>query len=258
MDILKKIIAAKAGRLAEAKRAVPLNDLRSRVRDLPEPRNFRNAIARGSGRIRLIAEIKKASPSRGLIRPDFDLASIIDVYNEKAHAVSVLTEEDYFQGRLSYIREVKDRSSLPVLRKDFIIDEYQIFESRVHHADAILLIGAALEPAQARDFLYLAGELGLAVLFEVHDERELDGALGTGAGIIGINNRNLRTLDIDLATTFRLRPQVPSGKVVVSESGIKSREDVRSLEEAGVDAMLVGTSLMSSADIGKAIDELMG
>jgi len=207
----------------------------------------------------LIAEIKKASPSKGIIREKFDHISIAQIYDKKhVHAVSVLTEEDFFMGSLSFLPEVKKITSKPVLRKDFIVDEYQIYETRVNSADAILLIAAILEKNQADEYLNLARELGLSVLFEVHDYKELEMALLIACDIIGINNRNLKTLQIDLNTTSTLRREIPAGKIIVSESGIKSRMDVQKLQNIGVDALLIGTSFMEAEDIGKKIDELMG
>jgi indole-3-glycerol phosphate synthase len=170
----------------------------------------------------------------------------------------VLTEEDFFQGRLEFLEDVKKIVSCPVLRKDFIFDEYQIYEARARKADAILLIAAILELKQAEEFLHLARELGLAVLFEVHDFAELETALRLHAPVIGINNRNLKTLSIDLNTTFELKNEIPGNHAVVSESGIRTRPDVLRLEEAGIDAMLIGTSLMESQDISGKIDELRG
>ena len=259
MSILDKIAEKKRERLSISKSRVPLRDLRGRIQDIEEPRDFRTAIKRGDRHIRLIAEIKKASPSKGVIRKDFDPVGIARIYEDKAvDAVSVLTEEDFFSGDLGYIPEVKNTVSRPVLRKDFILDEYQIYESRANGADAVLLIAALLDPAQAGDYLGLARELGLSVLFEVHGFEELEKALRLGADIIGINNRDLKTLSVDLRTTFLLMKEVPSDRVVVSESGIRAREDVMRLDEKGVDAMLIGTTLMESQDIGKKIDELRG
>lgn len=258
MSVLDTIVKKKAERLRHSKIAIPINDLKNRLRDIDETRDFRNAIKGDGERIKLIAEIKKASPSRGLIRKDFDLIKTAYIYDEKpVSAISVLTEEDFFQGHLSYIKEVKDIASKPVLRKDFIFDEYQIFESRVNHADAILLIAAILDKNQAEEYLNLAKEIGLHVLFEVHDEYDLEKALSIDADIIGINNRNLKTLKIDLSTTFRLKKDIPKDKIAVSESGIKDRNDVIKLQEAGIDAMLIGTSFMEAEDIGEKIDELM-
>jgi indole-3-glycerol phosphate synthase len=259
MTVLERIIEKKVVRLRQAKGLVPLSDLKARVRDQEETRDFRTAITRGPGDIRLIAEVKRASPSKGLIRIGFDLDAIADVYREKpVSAVSVLTEEDFFMGQLSYLPQVRERTSKPVLRKDFIFDEYQVYEARAWGADALLLIGSALDRGQARDLLGLSGELHMAVLFEIHDERDLESALEIGADPIGINNRNLDTLGIDLSTTPRLKAQIPPGTVVVSESGIRERKDVHLLAQSGVDALLVGTSLMASDDVGRKIDELLG
>ncbi len=259
MSILAKIVGIKTERLASSKRMLPLSELKGRVQDADKTRDFSGALQKGGERgIRLIAEIKKASPSKGLIRKDFDPAAIASVYEKKpVSAISVLTEEDSFQGHLSFLRIVRDRVSKPVLRKDFIFDEYQVYESRANGADAILLIAALLDKSQAGEYLHLARELGLSVLFEVHDEEELEKALFINAGIIGINNRNLKTLQIDLAATFRLKKDIPEDKIVVSESGIRSREDVIKLSDAGVHAMLIGTSLMEAEDIGRKIDMLM-
>lgn len=240
--------------------SVPLRELKSKITDIQTPRDFRTAVKRSlDENIKLIAEIKKASPSKGIIREKFDHISIAQIYDKKhVHAVSVLTEEDFFMGSLSFLPEVKKITSKPVLRKDFIVDEYQIYETRVNSADAILLIAAILEKNQAAEYLNLAGELGLSVLFEVHDYKELEMALLIACDIIGINNRNLKTLQIDLNTTLTLMREIPTGKIVVSESGIKSRTDVQKLQNIGVDALLIGTSFMEAEDIGKKIDELTG
>ena len=258
MSVLANIVAKKLDRIAYAKGAVPVNELKKRLRDTGGTRDFAGALRRDGGAIRLIAEIKKASPSKGVIRTDFDPVKIASVYEEcPVSAVSVLTEEDFFQGRLSFLRAVKDVTSRPVLRKDFIVDEYQIYESGVNGADAILLIAAILDKGQAGEYLRLAGELGLHVLFEVHNEGDLEKALAAGAGVIGINNRDLETLRIDLSTTLRLKKDIPGGKIIVSESGIGGRDDVLKLAGAGVDAMLIGTSLMEAEDIGRKVGTLM-
>ncbi len=257
MSILDEIVKKKKERLAGAKAKRNRGELMSAIKDMPAPLDFRRAIKRENG-IRLIAELKKASPSRGLIRPDFDPARIAAIYKKWASALSVLTEEDFFQGSIEYLKTAKAEAQLPVLRKDFIFDEYQIYESRAEGADAILLIARLLAPSQAAEYMHLAGELGLGVLFEVHDYRELETALRIDAPIIGINNRNLETLQIDLQTTFNLKKELPAGKVAVSESGINTRADVLRLEEAGVDAMLVGTAFMKERDMEAKIRELMG
>lgn len=258
MSVLSTIVAKKTERLLHAKSTRPLRELKAALRDAERSRDFRAAIAGEPGAIRLIAELKKASPSKGLIRKNFDPARIASVYESgPVAAISVLTEEDFFQGRLSFIPLVRQKTTKPLLRKDFLFDEYQLYEARAYGADAVLLIAALLERGQAAEYLQLAGELGLSVLFEVHDEEELEQALSIDAPLIGINNRNLRTLRIDLATTFRLKREIPAGKIVVCESGIRTRDEVQRLIDAGIDAMLIGTSLMEAQDIGKRIDELM-
>lgn len=259
MSILGKIVVKKIERLNYAKSNAPLAEIKSRIAGLGETRDFKSAIKKGAGPVRLIAEIKKASPSQGIIRKDFDLLEIARIYRAKAvDAVSVLTEEDFFCGDLNYITSVRQILAVPILRKDFIFDEYQIYESRANCADAILLIAALLDSMQIRDYIHLSRALGLAVLLEVHNARELERALSADADIIGINNRDLKTMAIDLNTTFQLRKEIPSDKIVVSESGIKTNSDVRKLDEADIDAMLIGTSLMASQDIGKKLDEIRG
>lgn len=261
MGILDEIVSRKRRRLEDSKTDVSLKELKRLMADIAEPRDFISAIKRsGSEKIKLIAEIKRASPSRGIIRKDFDHKSIAGLYEKKnaVSAVSVLTEEDFFQGGLSFLRDVKKVLSRPVLRKDFIFDEYQIYESRAYEADAILLIAAILDRNQAAEYLDLAKELGLSVLFEVHNFRELETALSVDSEVIGINNRDLATLQVDVNRTFELRKEIPSQKIVVSESGIRTREDVKKLEDAGVDAVLIGTSLMETGDISGRIDELTG
>ncbi len=260
MNILAKIIQKKAERLANSRSNVSLKELKLIIADADnEERDFKSALSAGKGEIRLIAELKKASPSRGVIRPVFDPVEIASIYEKKhASALSVLTEEDFFQGSLSFLKTVRQVASMPILRKDFIFDDYQIYESKAHHADALLLIAAALERNQAQEYLHLAGELRLGVLFEVHNEEDLEKALLVKADIIGINNRDLRTLKIDLSTTIRLKKEIPEDRIVVSESGIRNRDDVVTLMGAGVAAILVGTSLMAAKDIGAKIEELMG
>jgi indole-3-glycerol phosphate synthase len=209
--------------------------------------------------IALIAEVKKASPSKGVIRADFDPERIADAYAANgARCLSVLTDEAYFQGCDAHLQAAKAVAGLPVLRKDFTIDEYQLYEARVIGADAVLLIVALMDSSQLDDCLGLAGELGLSALVEVHDDDELLHAKAAGAGLVGINNRDLRTFATTLETTFALLPQVPKGTVVVSESGIGDRRDVERLAAAGVDAILVGESLMRETDIGAKVRELLG
>lgn len=259
MSILDAIVHKKRERLSRANAVTSLAGLRTVIKDIPITLNFEQAIKRSEGQIRLIAEVKKASPSKGLIRQDFDHKAIAKIYREKnVNAISVLTEEDFFQGRLEFLAEVKTLSLLPVLRKDFIFDEYQIYEARANQADAILLIAAILDESQAEEYMHISRELGLAVLFEVHDHKELEMALRISAPVIGINNRNLKTLQIDMNTALELKKEIPLDRIIVSESGIRTREDVLRLEQAGIDAMLIGTSLMEAADIGRKIEELRG
>ena len=259
MSILETIVATKKERVASAKMQVPLGDLKSAIRDKEASRDFRKAIKRDEDGLKIIAEIKKASPSKGLIRADFNHTAIATIYQaKKVNAVSVLTEEDFFQGNLKIFEDVKKIVSCPVLRKDFIFDQYQIYEARAKKSDAVLLIAAILGLKQAEEFLHLALELGISVLFEVHDFKELETALRVNAPIIGINNRNLKTLEIDLNTSLDLKKEIPADRIVVSESGIRKREDVEKIEAAGIDAILVGTCLMESPDIGRKIDELRG
>ncbi len=261
MSVLEEILRHKKEDLKKVKSILPLGELKARIKDAPEPFSFKSAIKRGKGgRIRLIAEIKKASPSKGLIRADFNLTEIASVYDttEGVSAISVLTEEQFFQGSLNYLKEARRITQKPLLRKDFIFDEYQVYEARANNADAMLLIAACLEKAQLVDLQGLAGELSLDVLVEVHDFKELDMALRSDAEIIGINNRDLKTLKIDINKTFELLRDIPSGKIVVSESGISTREDVKMLESSRVDAMLVGTTIMKAKDIKTKIDELLG
>jgi indole-3-glycerol phosphate synthase len=259
MGILNEIVRKKRERLNDAKSRLSIQGLKSKIGGNGKPRDFKAAIHRLPGEtIKLIAEIKKASPSRGAIRNNFDPVAIAKIYEEKkVNAVSILTEEDYFQGNLGYLSEGKKILTKPLLRKDFIFDEYQIYESRAHEADAVLLIAALLEKNQAVEYLHLTEELGMSVLFEVHNFEELEMVLSADPEIIGINNRNLKTLNVDINTTFQLRREIPPGKIVVSESGIKTRGDVQRLADGGIDAVLIGTSFMEASDIGSKIEELL-
>ncbi len=255
--ILDDIIEQKRREVAQAKERIPLAELRDRVAPR-SPGAFAKAIS-AEGRICLIAEIKKASPSRGVLRRDFDPSALARLYAEGgASAISVLTDAKYFQGDPSHLKEAKEASRLPVIRKDFIIDEYQVWESAAIGADALLLIVAALTAEQLRSYLGLASPVGLDVLVEVHDGEQLETALDAGARIIGINNRDLRTFETDLEVTLRLAPKAPPGHIIVSESGILTREDVRKVRQAGVDAILVGEALVTSADIPAKMRELTG
>lgn len=210
-----------------------------------------------SDQIAVIAEVKKASPSKGIISPDFKPTSIASSYERGgAEAVSVLTDEKFFQGSLDYIPQVRREISLPVIRKDFIIHELQIEEARNYGADAILLIAAILEQEQIRDYLQMSGELDMDVLVEVHDERELEKSLAAGSKLIGINNRDLRDFTVDLGTTIRLSKEIPDSVPVVSESGIKNHDDMIMLEDHGIAAALIGETLMRSGDREAALQEL--
>jgi len=260
MSILNDILKNKKEELQAAKISIPLAELKAMVKDVKPIKEFRNAVKREmNGPVKVIAEIKKASPSEGLIRKDFNLPEIVSVYNRKdVAAISVLTEERYFSGKLDFLNKTRKKTVKPLLRKDFIFEEYQVYESRVNHADAILLIVAALEKSQLGDLFELAKSLTLDCLVEVHDWKELDMALYCGAEIIGINNRDLKTLNINLKTTFDLLKDIPDDRIVISESGISTRADVQTVEATQADAILVGTTLMKAEDIGKKIDELMG
>lgn len=260
MSILNQIIEHKKEELEAVMRSVPLAELKARIRDMEGTKSFLSAIKRdGNGPIKLIAELKKASPSKGLIREDFSLPDIVSAYDSKdVAAISVLTEQRYFSGKLDYLNEARKLTKKPLLRKDFIFDDYQIYESRANNADAILLIAAALKRSYLCHLYGVARELSLDCLVEVHTHEELDMVIKTGAEIIGINNRDLKTLEIDLNTTFEFLKEIPEDRIVVSESGISTRADVEALEETRVNAMLVGTSIMKSPDIGARIDELTG
>ncbi len=222
------------------------------------PRGFMQALTR-SAEIAVIAEVKKASPSRGVISPDFNPTAIAASYGKGgAEAVSVLTDETFFQGSLDNIIQVRQEVSLPVIRKDFIVHELQIIEARCFGADAILLIAAILERDQIRDYLQMSAEFGMDVLVEVHDEEELEKSLSAGSMLIGINNRDLRDFTVDLTTTVRLRKNIPDSIPVVSESGIKTHDDMKMLEDHNITAALVGESLMRSGDREAAIRKLRG
>lgn len=255
--ILDDIIDHKRREVEEARKQNPLAALRKRVASR-EPGRFAEAISK-QGRLCLIAEVKKASPSRGVLRPDFDPAAIARKYAEsRASAISVLTDSKYFQGDASHLKQAKQASGLPALRKDFTIDEYQIWESAAIGADALLLIVAALSEKQLRDYLRTASDLGLDSLVEIHDRQQLAMALDAGARIIGINNRDLRTFKTDVGITLQLAKEIPAGHIIVSESGIHTREDALNVRRAGANAILVGEALMTSGDVSGKIRELIG
>jgi indole-3-glycerol phosphate synthase len=209
--------------------------------------------------VSLIAEVKKASPSKGIIREDFDPVKIARIYEEcLASAISVLTDKAFFQGDLEYLTLIREAVKIPLLRKDFIIDEFQIYEARAFGADAILLIVSILDKTQLAEYQHLANELGLDSLIEVHTEKEVEKAIYADANIIGINNRDLSTFETNIDTTAHLIKLIPDDKIVVSESGISTRDDILTLKDQGVDAVLIGETLMKSDDIGKKIKELLG
>ena len=256
--ILDEIVEHKRQEVEAARLARPLAAVRTEAGSAPPARDFRRALGERAD-VALIAEIKRASPSAGVIREDFDPAVIAGCYREAgAAAISVLTDERYFSGRLDAIAQVRGAAAVPVLRKDFVIDAYQVYEARAAGADAILLIVRILSDEQLGDYLVLARELGMAALVEAHDPAEVERALRAGAGIVGLNNRDLDTLNVDLATTEALVEAVPPDRVVVSESGIKARADVERLAACGVHAVLVGETLMRSADIAEAARSLVG
>ncbi|MBI5406799.1 MAG: indole-3-glycerol phosphate synthase TrpC [Nitrospirae bacterium] len=259
--ILSKIIEGKREELIECRTRLPLKEIKSHIRGVDPPRDFCAAISSNTDDrgIRLIAEIKKSSPSKGLLISDLKVDDLAKRYEEAgASAISVLTERRFFSGGPENIGIAKENAKLPVLRKDFLFEEYQIYESRYIGADALLLITAVLEPSALSDFILLAEGLGMSSLVEVHDERELEKALKADARIIGINNRDLTTFKVDIETTFRVIREIPKGKVVVSESGINSRKDVEKLKNIGVHAILVGESIVTSKDVGEKIRELIG
>lgn len=256
--ILDTIIGHKLKELEFDKNSVPLSTLHSKLNSLHPTKDFMEAISK-TGEMNLIAEVKKKSPSKGIIRAEFDPIRIAETYEEfGASAISILTDVRFFDGKLEYLTAIREVVDVPLLRKDFTIDPYHIYQSRVGGADAILLIVAALTSMQLQEFIDIASSLSMASVVEVHTEEELEIALDVGAEIIGINNRNLKTFQTDLDTTFRLYELIPGNIVVISESGILSREDVKKLEQVGLNAILVGESLMRSPEIGEQIIKLMG
>lgn len=259
MDVLKEIVQKKKERLSLIKQQFPQEELKLKMGSLQDTAKFAQAISKPR-QISLIAEIKKASPSSGVIRQDFNHIQIAKEYQEcGVQAISVLTEEDYFLGSLSYLKEVKNLTGLPILRKDFIIDPYQIYESRLYGADAVLLIASLLTQDELTELSSLALSLGMDSLVEVHDEKELKKVLKLKSiSVIGINNRNLHTLEVDSKTVEKLFPLIPKGKIVVVESGIKTSQDVLFLKILGINACLVGTVFMQSDNIPKKVEEIMG
>ncbi|HUJ86039.1 MAG TPA: indole-3-glycerol phosphate synthase TrpC [Burkholderiales bacterium] len=260
-DVLQRILAAKREEIAQAEHAIPAREIEARAHAAAPARDFVGAIRakRAAGRPAVIAEIKRASPSRGLLREDFDPASIARSYEAGGAAcLSVLTDRRFFQGAPEHLNAARAACALPALRKDFVLEPYQVYEARALGADCILLIAAALEPASMRALEEIARELGMAVLVEIHDAAELDAALELRTPLLGINNRNLRTFETRLETTLELLPRVPHGRIVIAESGILVPADAARLWRAGVGAFLVGEAFMRASEPGSALLQLFG
>jgi indole-3-glycerol phosphate synthase len=262
-DILEKIVAVKHEELIAAKKRAPLEAVRFDAESRVLTRDFTAALRAkiAAGAAAVIAEVKKASPSKGVLRAEFIPADIAQSYAEgdgavSAACLSVLTDRQFFQGGVDYLKQARASCDLPVLRKDFIVDAYQVYESRAMGADAVLLIAACLDDAQMREFEAIAVGLGMAVLVEVHDSAELERALKLRTPLIGVNNRNLRTFEVSVQTTIDLRAQVPADRLLVTESGIATRDDVAKLRAAGVHAFLVGEAFMRADEPGEALAEL--
>jgi indole-3-glycerol phosphate synthase len=254
--MLNRIVDQKRDEIKQRKQGVPLATLKELIAKRRAPFDFAAAL-RGD-RIRLIAEVKRASPSRGILCPDFEPVALATRYAQGgAAAISVLTEENYFGGSLDHLVAIRGVVNLPLLRKDFILDPYQVYETAAYGADALLLIVAILSQEQLSALLSLSHSLGLECLVEVHNEVEVDRAFSSGAGVIGINNRDLRTFSVDINTTRRLRPLLPRGQILVSESGIRSREDVKKLKQWGINAVLIGEALVTASDIPAKMKEFL-
>ena len=256
-DVLREILDHKRAELERAKSARPLEQLERQLSDAPPVRSFTAALAARSP-MALIAEVKRASPSAGLIRRDFNPAEVASAYERGGAAcISVLTDEKFFQGSLDDLVNVRHAVSVPVLRKDFLIDRYQVLEARAAGADCVLLIAECLDHCRLRELYFFASELGMEALVEIHDAENLDRVLELEPALVGINNRNLRTFVTDLEHTLNIAPRVAAQAILISESGIRSGEDVARLQAAGVRAILVGETLMRAADVGVVIAELL-
>jgi indole-3-glycerol phosphate synthase len=254
--ILDRIVEEKRKEIEHLKKTRPGGELKEIAKDLSPTRNFGHAIKKECA---IIAEVKRSSPSRGRLRDDFDPVIIASIYQQNgAAAISVLTDEKFFGGNRSYLHTVRNHTDIPLLRKDFIVDSYQFYETRVLGADAVLLIVSILGESQLREYIELAESLHLYPLVEVHSKEELDKAIAGGAKIIGINNRNLKTFSTDLKTSLELMPFMPKDVTTVSESGIHERQDIETLMKAGIHAFLIGETLMKATDIGKKLRELLG
>ena len=258
MGTLQRILDKKKEEIKQAKIDFPTAEMVSRLADLPASRDFKSAISQPK-QVNLIAEIKKASPSKGVIRPDFNPVEISRIYQASGvQAISVLTDQEFFQGRLEYLNQVKAVTRLPILRKDFIIDEYQLYQSRFYGADAVLLIARLLSSEKLAEFLAIAAGLGLGALVEIHSAEELEKVKGGDCRIVGINNRDLDSFVVDLRTTGEIIGILPADKIIVSESGIGSHQDILDLEALGVNAVLIGGIFMESKDIAAKVKEIMG
>lgn len=257
-NVLDQIVADKRQEVERTKTSVPMAELEAQLSDAPPVRDFVTAL-HNAERIGLIAEVKRASPSAGLIREDFDPVRIAKTYEANGAAcLSVLTDEPYFQGHLDYLRAIRAEVGIPVLRKDFIIDPYQVVEARAAGADCILLIAECLDNCHLRELYFQASELGMECLIEIYDPENLERVLKLDPPLLGINNRNLKTMVTDLSHTTDLAKDIPTGTLLVSESGIRTHDDVVHLQQHGVKAILVGESLMRQADIGQAVRQLLG
>jgi len=255
MDILEQIVQHKKAELEETMKLVPLELLREKMPGMKPVRDFRSAVCRDS--MQIIAEVKKASPSRGIFCHDFRPVQLAEIYEQNgAAAISVLTETEYFKGKLGYLGEIREKVKIPLLRKDFIVEPYQVYEARTSGADAILLITAILSSRQLGKLLDLSRELGLDCLVEAHDENEVKKALAAGSGIIGINNRNLKTFVTDIEVTCRLRDLIPQDIAVVSESGIHGKAEIDKLKQHHINAILIGEALVTAEDTAEKLREM--
>ncbi len=260
-SILEKIVHHKLGEIEAAKQRIPLAELESRLASVPAPLDFYSALTTGSqqGRVSLIAEVKKASPSKGVIRDDFDPVSIARTYARSGAAcISVLTDEHFFQGSLDYLVSIREAVSVPLLRKDFVLDEYQVVEARVAGADGVLLIAECLAPDRLLDLHRMIESLGMTALVELYDKKNIPAVLACQPRLVGVNNRDLNTFEIDLMHSIRVKQALPQGIAMVSESGIFTNRDVELMRDNSVDAILVGESLMRSEDIAAAVKSLIG
>jgi len=254
--ILDKIVQKKRENLISLKEKMSIDDIKEKIKNMKKPPSFYDAIAKKG--LSIIGEIKKASPSKGLIRKDFNPVEIAREYEGAVDVISVLTEEDFFMGKAEYLREISKTVSLPILRKDFIIDEFQIYEARELGASCILLIVAILEQEKLVEYIKLAESLNMDALVETHTEEEVKRAIAAGAKIIGINNRNLKNFSVDFNNTIRLKAMIPEGILVISESGIENKEQIKILKKAAVDGILVGESFMKSENIKNMAREFKG